>query len=100
MCLAIPGKIVALNDFDGAQVDIMGVQRSCSVRLTPGVEVGDYVLVHAGYAIQRIEEQDADETLRLLSEMPDLLGDEFADELVQASGTSPQAAFAQAMQQI
>lgn len=86
MCLAIPGKIVSRDAFDGAEVDIMGVRRQCSVRLTPDAQVGDYVLVHAGYAIQKVEEQDADETLRLLGELPDLLGDEFAGELAQAGG--------------
>lgn len=86
MCLAIPGKVVELEDGGIAQVDIMGVRRRCSVRLTPDAGVGDYVLVHAGYAIQKVEEQDANETLRLLGEMPDLLGDEFAGELSQAGG--------------
>lgn len=87
MCLAVPSKVLSIQPNGIGQVDIMGVQRECSLMLTPDAKPGDYVLVHAGYAIQRIEEQDAQETLRLLEEIPDLLGDEFSDEIVQASDT-------------
>ena len=83
MCLAVPSKIISIQANSMATVDIMGVQRTCSLAMTPDAAVGDYVLVHAGYAIQRIEEQDAAETLRLLSEIPDLLGDEFAADIAQ-----------------
>ena len=76
MCLEVPSQITSLDDNGMAQVSVMGVTRPCSVRLVPGAKVGDFVLVHAGFAIQRIEEQDARETLALLEEMPDLLGDE------------------------
>ncbi len=76
MCLAVPSQIVSIDETGLAQVSVMGVQRPCSVRLVPDAQVGDYVLVHAGFAIQRIEEQDARETLALLEQMPDLLGDE------------------------
>lgn len=92
MCLAVPSKIVSIDpDTAMAVVDVLGVQRSCSLRLTPDAGIGDYVLVHAGFAIQRIEEQDAAETLSLLGELPDLLGDEFAGELAQASEARAQA---------
>lgn len=92
MCLAVPSKIVSIDPLTQlAQVSVMGVERSCSLRLTPDAAVGDYVLVHAGFAIQRIEEQDARETLSLLAELPDLLGDEFAGELAAAGATAPQA---------
>lgn len=76
MCLAVPSQITSIDEHGMAQVSVMGVQRQCSVRLVPDAQVGDYVLVHAGFAIQRIEEQDARETLALLEQMPDLLGDE------------------------
>lgn len=89
MCLAVPSKIVSVDDLGIATVSVMGVERTCSLRLTPDAKVGDYVLVHAGFAIQRVEEQDARETLRLLSEVPDLLGDEFASELASAAGGAP-----------
>ena len=71
MCLAVPSQITSLDDNGMAQVSVMGVTRPCSVRLVPDAKVGDFVLVHAGFAIQRIEEQDARETLALLGdEMP------------------------------
>ena len=70
MCLAIPAKVAALEEGNLATVDILGVTREISVDLTPQAQVGDYVLVHAGFAIQRVEEQDAHETLRLLAELP------------------------------
>ncbi len=81
MCLAVPSKIVSIGENSIAQIDVLGVRRDCSVKLTPGVKVGDYVLVHAGFAIQQIEEQDAAETLRLLAEVPELVGDELAGDM-------------------
>lgn len=86
MCLAVPSKVVSVDQNRMAVVSVMGVERTCSLRLTPDVQVGDYVLVHAGFAIQRVEEQDAQETLRLLAEIPDLLGDEFAADIAQETG--------------
>lgn len=88
MCLAVPSRIVSIDETGMARVSVMGVERSCSLRLTPDAQVGDYVLVHAGFAIQLVEEQDARETLDLLAELPDLLGDEFAGELAAASATA------------
>lgn len=92
MCLAVPSKIVSIDDLRMAQVDVMGVQRQCSLRLVPDAQVGDYVLVHAGFAIQRVEAQEAAETLDLLAGMPDLLGDEFAGDLAQAASAARDAA--------
>lgn len=89
MCLAVPSQIVSIDEMGLAQVSVMGVQRQCSIRLVPDAQVGDYVLVHAGFAIQRIEEQDARETLSLLEQMPDLLGDEL--EPADASGAAASA---------
>ncbi len=68
MCLAIPGKIDVLTD-DQAQV-VIGTNRYdvCTV-LTPEVQVGDWVLVHAGYSITRLDEQEARETFALLQQL-------------------------------
>lgn len=68
MCLAIP---VRIQDVDGsmAQVELGGVLREVSLVLTPEAEVGDYVLVHTGFAINVLDEDEAQETLRLLAEM-------------------------------
>jgi hydrogenase expression/formation protein HypC len=71
MCLAIPGKIRSINDNDMAEVDILGVTRTASIAMTPEAKVDDYVLIHAGYAIQVVDEQYANETLELLKEMGD-----------------------------
>lgn len=78
MCLAVPSQVVSIDGSGIAKVSVMGVERECSLRLVPDAKVGDFVLVHAGFAIQRVEEQDARETLHLLEEIPDLLGDELA----------------------
>jgi len=68
MCLAIPVEVKALREFD-ADVEISGVTRTISVQLTPEVKVGDFVLVHAGYAISVLEPEEAQETLRLFEEL-------------------------------
>lgn len=68
MCLAIPAKVISLKD-DKAQVDFgEGVLREVNVTLVDA-KVGDYVLVHAGYAIQVLSEEEAHETLKLWSEI-------------------------------
>jgi hydrogenase expression/formation protein HypC len=68
MCLGIPGKIVAITG-DLAEVDFSGVSREVSLLLCPEVHEGDYVLVHVGFAIQRLEQKEALETLELFREM-------------------------------
>jgi len=73
MCLAIPALVKSIED-DMALVEIGGVSRKISVWLTPEARVGDYVLLHTGYAINVIDQEEAWETLRLLTELA--LGDE------------------------
>ncbi len=65
MCLAIPSKITKIEN-EMATIDVDGVQREASLLLLADAEVGDYVIVHAGFAIQKIDEADAQETLKLL----------------------------------
>ncbi|MDR3287810.1 MAG: HypC/HybG/HupF family hydrogenase formation chaperone [Peptococcaceae bacterium] len=67
MCLAIPAKVVAVNGWL-AKVDMMGNQREVGIQLNPEVQIGDYVLVHAGFAIEVIDEAIALETEELLLE--------------------------------
>lgn len=76
MCLAIPALIVSIDDDRLATIDIMGVTRTASIDLTPQAKVGDYVLVHAGFAIEVVDAQYAQETIDLIKEFPDLVGDE------------------------
>lgn len=69
MCLGVPGKVVELKEHMVGVVDIQGNQVSISIALTPEVKVGDHVLVHAGFAMEIIDEEQAMETLALLDEM-------------------------------
>ena len=71
MCLAVPVKIVSI-DGDEAEAEIAGVRRRVSIALTPEAKVGDYVLLHTGYAIGVIDEAEAEETLKLLEEIASL----------------------------
>lgn len=68
MCLAIPALVKSIAGYL-AEVDIDGVTRQVSIQLTPDVKVGDYVLLHTGYAINIIDEVEAEETLKILKEM-------------------------------
>lgn len=76
MCLAVPLKVLSVNH-PVATVDIYGATREVSLLLLPDdIRVGDYVLVHAGFAIQKIDEDAARETLDLLDEMARTLDQE------------------------
>jgi hydrogenase expression/formation protein HypC len=68
MCLAIPLRVIEIEG-NMARVESGGTQTRCRIDLLGGVAVGDYVLVHAGLAIGRVDEEDAQETLRLLREL-------------------------------
>jgi len=67
MCLAIPSKVVSIAE-NMATIDVDGVRRSVSLLLLEDVQIGDYVIVHAGFAINTIDEAAALETLQLLRE--------------------------------
>ena len=75
MCLAIPALIKSIEDKE-ANAEIGGITRRISLWLTPEVDVGDYVLVHTGYAINVLDQEEAEETLRLLEEIAALGGEE------------------------
>jgi hydrogenase expression/formation protein HypC len=68
MCLAIPARVKSIKDYE-AEVEIGGVSRKASIMLTPEAKVGDYVLLHTGYAINVIDEEEAEETLKLFEEI-------------------------------
>ena len=76
MCLAIPAKVIELKENRLAAVDILGVTRDISLDLTPQAGVGDFVLVHAGFAIEVVDPDFAQETIDLIREFPYLAGDE------------------------
>lgn len=69
MCLAIPAKIVEILDNEQAIVDSGGVRKPISTALLDDVAVGDYVIVHVGYALSRLDPEEAAETLKLFAEM-------------------------------
>ena len=71
MCLAIPAQVKSI-DGQQAVVEIGGVTRRASIQLTPEVKVGDYVLLHTGYAINIIDPEEAEETLKLLREISEV----------------------------
>ncbi|MBI5235004.1 MAG: HypC/HybG/HupF family hydrogenase formation chaperone [Deltaproteobacteria bacterium] len=67
MCLGIPGRIIEVKD-GMAVVDVAGARKTASMALLEGAVKDDYVIVHAGFAIERIDAEKAEETLRLISE--------------------------------
>lgn len=73
MCLAIPGKIVEIVDDENriAKVEVGGVRRNINIGMLPENEthIGDYVLIHVGFAMSKVDEKEAEETLRLLKEL-------------------------------
>lgn len=73
MCLAVPGKILSIEN-DMAEIDLAGTIRKCSLQFIPEAEVGQYILLHAGFAIQLMDEDEARETLKLLEEMNEVSG--------------------------
>jgi hydrogenase expression/formation protein HypC len=76
MCLAIPSKIVSKNGLL-ATVDVMGARKEISLMLLPEeADIGDYVLVHAGFAIQKVDEEAARDSLELLREVAEKLEEE------------------------
>jgi hydrogenase expression/formation protein HypC len=68
MCLAIPGEIVEISD-RYATVDFGGTKSKVNITFIPDLETGDYVIVHVGYAIQRMSKEEAEESLQLINEM-------------------------------
>jgi hydrogenase expression/formation protein HypC len=68
MCLSVPGKVVEIQK-SMAKVEVGGLVRDVSMDICPDAAVGDYVLIHAGFAIQKLDEKEALETLDLLRKM-------------------------------
>lgn len=68
MCLAVPAKVVSREEFL-AVVDVAGVTRNVSLMLLPHAKVGDFVMIHAGFAIETVEEEEAGRILELLQEL-------------------------------
>jgi hydrogenase expression/formation protein HypC len=75
MCLAVPALVKSIDGTE-AEVELGGVTRRASIMLTPEAQVGDYVLLHAGYAINIVDQSEAEETLSILREMARLAEDD------------------------
>lgn len=71
MCLSIPAKIVEIND-QMAKVEVGGVKYEASLQMLTGVKVGDYVLLHTGFAIEKIDEEEAIATLQVFEDFENL----------------------------
>ncbi|MFD5375547.1 HypC/HybG/HupF family hydrogenase formation chaperone [Streptomyces griseoincarnatus] len=87
MCLAVPGKVVAIDDTTDpltGLVDFGGVQKQACLEYVRDVQVGEYVIVHVGFALQRLDEESALASLRLFEELG-LLEEEFGDAWEQAA---------------
>jgi hydrogenase expression/formation protein HypC len=75
MCLAIPARILKIGDDHIAETDILGVRREVALDLVPQAQVGDFILVHAGYGIEVVSETFAEETLDLIREFPEFISE-------------------------
>jgi len=86
MCLAIPARVVSIDDDAMATVALEGIKKSVSTALLDEVAVGDYVLVHVGYALHKLSEEEAGRTLQLMAEAGVL-----AEELEEMAGDTAEA---------
>jgi hydrogenase expression/formation protein HypC len=87
MCLAVPGRVLSITEVDGtsmAKVDFGGVSKDVCLEYVPDVTVGEYVIVHVGFAIQRLDEASAQETLANFERLG-ILEEEFGDGLTRAA---------------
>jgi hydrogenase expression/formation protein HypC len=74
MCLAVPARVTELLPENMAKIDLGGIEQDVSLDLVDGVGVNDYVLVHVGYALQKLDEKEAQETLEIIAEAIRLAG--------------------------
>ena len=74
MCLAVPAKIISIEG-SIAEVDMAGTRYRASITMTPEAKVGDYVLLHTGYAISMIDPVEAEETMKLLVQIANQMSD-------------------------
>jgi hydrogenase expression/formation protein HypC len=70
MCLAIPVRVVELLDASTAIVDLDGIRKQVSLALVTGIQVGDYVILHVGYALAKLDPEEAERTLAMFAALP------------------------------
>ncbi|MFF4319646.1 HypC/HybG/HupF family hydrogenase formation chaperone [Streptomyces sp. NPDC001568] len=93
MCLAVPGRVLEIAEKDGtrmATVDFGGVQKEVCLEYLPDLRVGEYAIVHVGFALQRLDEESARQTLELFEQLG-MLQEEFGDpwEMAAEAGGAP-----------
>ena len=92
MCLAVPGRVISIADRDQtrmAEVDFGGVRKDVCLEYIPDIRIGEYVMVHVGFAIQRMDEEAAQETLANFEKLG-ILEEEFGDGFALAAKQSGQ----------
>ena len=75
MCLAVPAKVIELLEDDNALIDLGGVRNRVYLALVENVALGDYVIVHTGFAIARLDVEEAEKTLALFAEIANAIGE-------------------------
>ena len=91
MCLGVPGKVIDVHEEDGIRmgtVDFGGITREACLEYEPDVQVGDYVVIHVGFAISSVDEEEAARSYALLAEMDNL---EYIDLPQDPEGVRPEA---------
>lgn len=84
MCLGVPGRIIAMGDESPLRmgiVDFDGIRRPVCLSCTPTADIGDYVIVHVGFAISRVDEAEAAKTLAVIRAIPDALATELGPDM-------------------
>jgi len=80
MCLAVPGKIISIDNSNSelriAKINFGGIIKEACIQWLDDVSIGDYVIVHAGFALNKIDTQEAEETIAILNKMADLMDKE------------------------
>lgn len=92
MCLGIPGKVVEIYEVEGTRmgkVDFGGIQKEVCLAYLPEIELGDYTIVHVGFAITQLDEASAQETLALLTELGELEAELALEEESAAAKSTP-----------
>lgn len=79
MCLAVPARLIKINGQIGT-IEIEGVQRNCSLALVPDAQLEDWILVHAGFAVQIVDEEEAKATMEIFKELEELEQAYFAEK--------------------
>lgn len=92
MCLAVPARVESLLDGERAVVNLSGVRKEISLALVEGVAVGDYVIVHVGYALQKLDEEEAARTLQAFAQLEALQGSMQPEEAQPSTPTATSAA--------